>query len=579
MERLEDRRLLSATVATDLADYLPGATALISGSGFAIGETIQLQVLHIDGTPNTGGGHEPWFVTDGVRGDFDSDGVMDGDLDGVVDGNISTTWYVNPDDSFGSTFELTASGLTSGEVATAQFTDARRFTATITPTGVLVGDAISYSLIVANDSTASETMGSVTIAIPTGAGTPTGLTFQAYDSSGTSAPVTWTASPIAGQLRFFNNTGNAANNINAGGRLEIQFTATATTTGLKQWTTTAYSGTTFSGQQLNSQNPQPAVAVDSTVLPEFHDGNPTCEDLQGAGQTWMDLKVDPVVGGVYTDGVLTVTVVVNANGTINWTSNIGVDAVFVKGGSGGNLYRYDPPTESTGDTGLHTPINPNNGTFFGNSHLNFCYDVEQGRIIVEKQTNPDGSIETFEFDPSYAANFSLSRRPAERQRPAWHLGSYTVQELAEAGWDLTNIQIVSGDTDNGSTIGSDSDFDAGDTTATIDLDAGEMITVRFTNTQRGRIIVEKQTNPDGSSRRSSSTPATPPISPGRRPAEQQRPAGAGQLHGPGTGRGGLGPDQHPDRQRRHRQRQHHRRRQPTSTPATPPPPSTSMPVK
>ena len=42
------------------------------------------------------------------------------------------------------------------------------------------------------------------------------------------------------------------------------------------------------------------------------------------------------------------------------------------------------------------------------------------------------------------------------------------------------------------------DFDAGDTTATIDLDAGEVITVRFTNTQRGRIIVEKQTNPDGS---------------------------------------------------------------------------------
>src|SRR5262245_22906364 len=78
------------------------------------------------------------------------------------------------------------------------------------------------------------------------------------------------------------------------------------------------------------------------------------------------------------------------------------------------------------------------------------------------------------------------------------LGSYTVEELAKAGWDLTNIQIVSGDTDNGSTIGADSDFDAGDTTATIDLDAGEVITVRFTNTQRGRIIVEKQTNPDGS---------------------------------------------------------------------------------
>src|ERR1044071_4501524 len=63
-------------------------------------------------------------------------------------------------------------------------------------------------------------------------------------------------------------------------------------------------------------------------------------------------------------------------------------------------------------------------------------------------------------------------------------------QLAKAGWDLTNVQVVSGDIDNGSTTSG--------STATLDLDAGEVITVRFTNTQRGQIIVEKQTNPDGS---------------------------------------------------------------------------------
>ena len=45
------------------------------------------------------------------------------DLDGLINGNIHTTWYVDPDDSAGSSFELTASGLTSGEFANAFFTD------------------------------------------------------------------------------------------------------------------------------------------------------------------------------------------------------------------------------------------------------------------------------------------------------------------------------------------------------------------------------------------------------------------------------------------------------------------------
>ncbi len=102
------------TVITDLDDYPPGSTAIITGENFDLGETIELQVLHTDGIPNTGGGHEPWQVTDGGEGD----------LDGLVDGNFLTTWYVNPDDSEDSAFELTATGLTSGETATYHFTDA-----------------------------------------------------------------------------------------------------------------------------------------------------------------------------------------------------------------------------------------------------------------------------------------------------------------------------------------------------------------------------------------------------------------------------------------------------------------------
>src|SRR5439155_20548218 len=40
----------AATVTTDQTDYPPGATANITGSGFEVGETVQCQVLHADGT-------------------------------------------------------------------------------------------------------------------------------------------------------------------------------------------------------------------------------------------------------------------------------------------------------------------------------------------------------------------------------------------------------------------------------------------------------------------------------------------------------------------------------------------------
>ncbi len=92
-------------VSTDKADYAPGETAIITGSGFASGETVRLQITHSDGTAEGGGGHEP-FTT-----------VAD------ADGNFSSSWHVNTDDSLGSTFELKATGETSGLIAVTTFTD------------------------------------------------------------------------------------------------------------------------------------------------------------------------------------------------------------------------------------------------------------------------------------------------------------------------------------------------------------------------------------------------------------------------------------------------------------------------
>ena len=47
-------------------------------------------------------------------------------------------------------------------------------------------------------------------------------------------------------------------------------------------------------------------------------------------------------------------------------------AVVVKGGSNANLFDYRPAGNAA-DTALHAPVNPNNGTFYGLSHISFCF--------------------------------------------------------------------------------------------------------------------------------------------------------------------------------------------------------------
>ena len=64
------------------------------------------------------------------------------------------------------------------------------------------------------------------------------------------------------------------------------------------------------------------------VVPVTDPGNPDCP----AGT--IELKVDPVADGTYTDGTLTVIVDVRATAAgqvFDWTSNIGLDAVIAKG--------------------------------------------------------------------------------------------------------------------------------------------------------------------------------------------------------------------------------------------------------
>src|SRR5438552_500714 len=86
-------------VTTDQPDYPPGSVVIITGGGFAPGEMVQLQVLHIpdSGDNNTSPAHQPWLVT------------------ADADGNLTSTWDVPLDqDELGATLQLTATGQISG---------------------------------------------------------------------------------------------------------------------------------------------------------------------------------------------------------------------------------------------------------------------------------------------------------------------------------------------------------------------------------------------------------------------------------------------------------------------------------
>jgi hypothetical protein len=120
---------------------------------------------------------------------------------------------------------------------------------------------------------------------------------------------------------------------------------------------------------------RPGALLAAQVEPEHHEGNPTCGDL---GDYEHEFKIEPVSTGLHqdpdSDFEVTITVHDTDDGqTFDFSANLGVEAVFAKGGNEGNLYVYEPSILS--DTGLHAPANQS-GKWAGLSHLSFCFGDE-----------------------------------------------------------------------------------------------------------------------------------------------------------------------------------------------------------
>ena len=166
----------------------------------------------------------------------------------------------------------------------------------------------------------------------------------------------------------------------------------------------------------------PAEASHATVFPINGAGNLTCSQLAATfgfdGSN--EVKVDPPVagtravpgGGEFTINNLTAT-------SFDWTSTIGVAAVFVKSGSdASNLYVYSP--EAFSDTGLST----RGGKAI--SHISFCFSdspsisttttqAEQTTMTQAEQTTTTSSgATTTTTTSSFATTTTSSSGPTTR---------------------------------------------------------------------------------------------------------------------------------------------------------------------
>jgi uncharacterized cupredoxin-like copper-binding protein len=129
---------------------------------------------------------------------------------------------------------------------------------------------------------------------------------------------------------------------------------------------------------------------------------------------------------------------------------------------------------------------PNEGQFITCTFTNTeDFTATRGKIVVDKVTNPTGDPTSFDFTTTYGSPFSLTDAATPNDSGQVLLpGTYQVSETANTNY-VTTATCTS------------SKGDPADDPSSINLSAGEVVTCTFTNTKRGKIIVEKQTNPDG----------------------------------------------------------------------------------
>jgi uncharacterized repeat protein (TIGR01451 family) len=144
---------------------------------------------------------------------------------------------------------------------------------------------------------------------------------------------------------------------------------------------------------------QAAPPADSPGPPSADGVQPVIADTQSSNDDcgWLgfDHGISIAGNGQASSGAMTVTVsdYNSPTGFVDWSSNLPIHGVYVKGGpSGGNLFSY--PAGDTGDQDLHTP-QKSDGGYYGVSHLALCWNdmATAPDVSIVKTNDPQGIVQ------------------------------------------------------------------------------------------------------------------------------------------------------------------------------------------
>lgn len=232
------------------------------------------------------------------------------------------------------------------------------------------------------------------------------------------------------------------------------------------------------------------------TLPIPHDPNGSGQFETGTRNFLMrgghlnSASIPTIVSGSYagdSDTAITVEFTVDASGSMCSGGTCGVALIF--GAHIAKTSQWQPFDGTTGATSIPgSPYHVKLAAIDGDASGQRDNQMQAGAIanvVIEKQTNPDGSTQQFTFNSQTGA---LQGVLSDGQQLIASLngGTYAVSEASTAGWTLTGLVCV--DPSNNTTV------DLGTRTANINVANGETVSCVFTNSESPTLTVTKVVN-------------------------------------------------------------------------------------
>ena len=356
-------------------------------------------------------------------------------------------------------------------------------TKTVTPTTAAPGDPITYTITFSNTGSALASGVVITDIVPVSVTNTSVISSGvAITDTGYSPPYVWDVADLAfGQGGVITITGQLSATLTTG-TFTNTVVITTTATDANPGNNSSDAGVTVGAPEMDVQRPAGTSIADGGT---DNVGNQTVGTVNQtytidntAGTATLNVTGVTPSNYVNSSGFAVVTALplnVAAGGTATLDLSFDVDANGAFSldmdiaNNDADENPYDIAIQGTGTTG--------------------------GTIVIEKVTDPASVGVSFSFTDTIAApnNFNLDYGQTKTFNNVAP-GPYTVTEtdptVTPGGYNLTGLSCDETGIANSS-------GDVVTRTATINLEAGETITCTFTNTQRGTIIVEKQTDPDG----------------------------------------------------------------------------------